>query len=135
VAAVVLGEALLVGGYGVYLAVETVVAPATERGAAVFLAVTALALAAGLAGLARAVAAGRRRSRAPVLVWQVLQASVGWQVAGAAARKEAGWAAWALAVTLLLACLVAGVGILRRDVVPIDPLDNPQSPGDLSAPR
>jgi hypothetical protein len=53
----VLAEAVVAAGYGVYLGIETVVAPATDRLAAAFLALLALVLAAGLVVLARAVAA------------------------------------------------------------------------------
>jgi len=96
-------EALVVGGYGVYLAVETLVAPAADRLGAAFLVVLTLALAAGLGALAAAVRAGRRAARAPVLVWQLLQASV----AVPALHDR-----WYLGVGLMLLCVVAGAGVL-----------------------
>ncbi|MFZ0159187.1 MAG: hypothetical protein WAL50_09185 [Kineosporiaceae bacterium] len=100
----VLSEAALVGGYGVYLGVESVIAPATERLAAVVMAVFCAALAVALVVLARALAAGRRWARSPVLVWQVLQASV---AAPALSTR------WPVGVGLLLLCLLASVGVMR----------------------
>lgn len=97
-------EALVVGGYGVFLGVESVVAPATDRLAAVVMAVFCLGLAAGLLVLARGVGLGRRWARAPVLVWQVLQASVA--VPALSTR-------WPVGVALLLLCVVAAFGVLR----------------------
>lgn len=101
-------EALLVIGYGVFLAVETAVAVATERLAAAVLAVMVVALGGGLAVLARSVLAGRRWARSPVLVWQVLQASV--------AVPALSTARWPVGVVLLVLC-VAGLGVLRGDVL------------------
>jgi hypothetical protein len=102
-------EAAAVAAYGTYLGVETVVAPAFERRAAAVLTVLVLALGAGLGLLARAVLRGRRWARSPVLVWQVLQASVAVPALGTR---------WPLGVALLVACLVAGAGVLRGDVLP-----------------
>jgi hypothetical protein len=111
VAAVVLVEALVVAGYAVFLAFETIVAPATDRLAAVFLVVVAALIAVGLSVLGRAVVRGARGARAPVLVWQVLQASV----AGPALSQR-----WYVAVPLLLLCVVAAVGVFRPGVI-VDP--------------
>jgi len=99
-------EALVVGGYGVYLGVESIVAPATERPAAVVMCVFCLVLAAGLLVLARAAGLGRRWTRAPVLVWQVLQASIAVPALGTR---------WPVGAGLLLLCLVAGFGVLREE--------------------
>jgi hypothetical protein len=102
-------EAAAATAYGIYLGVETVVAPALERLAAAVLTVLVLALGAGLALLARAVLRGRRWARSPVLVWQVLQASIAVPALGTR---------WALGAALLAACVVVGVGVLRDDVLP-----------------
>jgi drug/metabolite transporter (DMT)-like permease len=100
----VLSEAVLVGGYGVFLGLESVVAPATERLAAVVMAVFCAALAVALVVLARALGAGRRWARTPVLVWQVLQASV---------AAPALSTLWPVGVGLILLCLLAAVGVVR----------------------
>lgn len=106
-------EAAVAAAYGVYLGVESVVAEATERLAAVVLTLMVLGLAAALAALARAVSHGRRRARAPVLVWQLLQASVA--VPALSTR-------WPLGVGLLALCVVATVGVMRPEVLgPVEP--------------
>jgi len=102
-------EAMVVGGYGVYLGVETLVAPAADRLAATFLVVLTLGLAVGLALLARAVRDGRRGARAPVLVWQLLQASV-----AVPALPDR----WYLGFPLLALCVVAGAGVLLGQAEP-----------------
>ena len=109
VAAIVLLEAAVVAACGVYLAVEAAIGDVAERAGAVFLAVLAVALAGGLAAVGRAVAAGRRGARAPVLVWQVLQLT-----AAAPALRER----WYVGVPLVVAAIVAAVGVLRSDVLP-----------------
>ena len=111
VVAALVVEAVVVGGYGAFLGLETVIAEATERVAAAFLALFALALGAGLAGLARAVAKGWRGARAPVVLWQLLQASIAVPALGPR---------WYVGVGLLVLCVVAGVGVLRADVLPGD---------------
>lgn len=106
--AVVLLEALVVAGYGVYLAWETVVAPAADRLGAAFLVLVVAVLATGLAALSRAVGRGLRGARAPVLVWQVLQASV---AVPALSQR------WYVAVPLLALCVAAVVGVFRPGVI------------------
>jgi heme/copper-type cytochrome/quinol oxidase subunit 3 len=105
----VLLEAAAVAAYAVFLVVETVRGPVTEPVAAVFLALLTLALAAALVLAARAVAAGRRAARAPVLVWQILQLAIG--VPALTTR-------WYVGVPLVLLAVVAGLGVLRSDVLP-----------------
>lgn len=96
-------EALLVAGYGLYLGVSTVTGEALEPLAAIVMALTFLALAAGLAVLARGVLARRRWAAAPVIVWQILQAAVAVQMLSLYPPIE---------IALLALCLIAGVGVL-----------------------
>ncbi len=100
----VVAEALVIGAYGVYLAVESVIAPATERLAGVVMAVFCAGLAITLVVFARALAAGRRWPRTPVVVWQALQASVA--VPALPTR-------WPVGVGLLVLCVGAVVGVIR----------------------
>ncbi len=96
-------EALLVAGYGLYLGVSTVTGEALEPLAAIVMALTFLALAAGLVVLARGVLARRRWAAAPVIVWQILQAAVAVQMLSLYPPIE---------IALLALCLIAGVGVL-----------------------
>jgi hypothetical protein len=77
VAAGVALEALLVLAGAVASAVTSATGGAQDRVGALFLAVTALALAAGLAAVADGLRRGARWARTPALVWQVLQIIVG----------------------------------------------------------
>lgn len=117
VTAAVVIEALVVVGYGMYLGVEAIVTPTGHRLAALFLAAMTVLFGAGLALVARAVAQGRRGARAPVLVWQILQAAVA--VPAAYGASDALLPAW-VGIALLVLCLVAGLGVLRSDVVDAD---------------
>src|SRR4051794_35914781 len=76
VAAGVAFEAALVGVGAVASAVTSATGSAQDRVGAIFLAVTALALAAGLGAVALGVRRGRRWARTPALVWQALQVLV-----------------------------------------------------------
>ena len=69
-------EATVVGGYGIWLAVSSVTQRATERGAGVALAVAAIVLAGGLAVAVVTTVRARRAARAPIIVWQILQAAL-----------------------------------------------------------
>jgi hypothetical protein len=109
VAGLVLAEAVVVAGYGFFLAVETVAADATDRVAAGFLAVMTIALGAGLALGAWAVAHGRRAARAPVLTWQILQIALA--VPAVTVR-------WYVGVPLLAVAVVTAVAVMRQDVLP-----------------
>ncbi|GAB7193273.1 hypothetical protein NUM3379_39820 [Kineococcus sp. NUM-3379] len=107
-ALVVAEVVLLLAGAG-YLVWGLLTRDATEVGAAVALVVLTLALAAGLSACARGLWRRRRWSRTPVLVWQVLQLSVG-------LPQFSGGALWAaLLLTLPAAAVIAAV--FRRDVV------------------
>jgi hypothetical protein len=69
-------EATVVGGFGVWLAFGAATQEATDRTAGIVEAVAALMLAAGLLVAALATLRGRRAARAPIIVWQILQAAL-----------------------------------------------------------
>lgn len=120
VAVAVLVEALVVLAYGVFLAVESFIETSPSLIGSLVLSLVTLLIGAGLLLVARAVAAGRRGARAPVLVWQLLQLVVA--LPAAYGRPEALMPRWA-GIPLLALCLVAGLGVLRRDAVD-DPNDD-----------
>jgi hypothetical protein len=107
-AALVLIEAVVAVGYGGYLAVESVVGTATERGAAVALAVSALVIGLGLALLARALVRRRRAARAPLVVWQLMQIAVGYPALESA---------WFVAVPLVVCAVLVIACLFVPDVV------------------
>jgi hypothetical protein len=112
-----LARLLVAGGIALEAAVLVALAGATavagvrgsaqDRVGALFLAVTALALAAGLVAVAVGVRRGMRWSRSPALVWQVIQVLVG---LGALTGPTG--------VPLVLLGGAVGYGVLRADVVP-----------------
>ena len=111
VAAGIVLEGLLLAGYAVFVVVESLRGEARDSLGAVVLAVVALALAAGLFGVATGVLRGARWARSPALVWQLLQVFVA--LSGAAGP------------TGVTACLVAlavavGIGLFRDDVIARD---------------
>jgi hypothetical protein len=108
VAAVVLTEGLVLLGATVFLVVELFVATATEPGGAIAEAVITLVIGLGLLQLGRVVLRADERARIPVLVWQVLQASV----AVPALSSQ-----WYVGVALLVAAVVAGIGVLVPGVL------------------
>lgn len=112
VAAVVLAEGALLVLVGGYLGVESVVGTATQPAAALTLAVITLAVGVALLVAGRGVADGRRWSRSPILVWQLLQA------AGASSSVLPG--GWYVRGPLLTASIVAVVGLLRAGVIDVD---------------
>jgi hypothetical protein len=102
-------EAALAGGYGVVLAVACVTQRATEAGAGAALAAIAMVICTGLLMVARAAARARRGARAPVVVWQILQAAL---------AREALSAGSAWGVILIVLAAVAMIssfwpGVLR----------------------
>src|SRR5690349_18865091 len=99
-------EALLVAAGAVGSAVTSATGSAQDRVGAIFLAVTALALAAGLAAVALGVRRGRRWARTPTLVWQALQILVAVTTLPLA-----------VGIPLAVLGLAVGYGVLRRDVV------------------
>jgi hypothetical protein len=100
-------EAVLVAGLAVSVAVTSVTGSAQDRLGAAVLAITALALAAGLGAVAVGVRRGARWSRSPALVWQVIQAAIGALNLPPAAG-----------LPLVVLALAVGYGVLRADVVP-----------------
>jgi hypothetical protein len=100
-------EALLVAVVAVSIAVTSATGSAQDRLGAAVLAITALALAAGLAAVAVGVLRGARWSRSPTLVWQVIQAAIG------ALNLPP-----AIGLPLVVLALAVGYGVLRADVVP-----------------
>jgi hypothetical protein len=104
-------EALLLAGYAVVVVVESVRGEAEDRIGALVLAVVALALAAGLGAVANGVLGGRRWSRSPALVWQLLQVLVA--LSGTLEPR-------ALAVGLTVLAVAMALGLFRDDVIPRD---------------
>jgi hypothetical protein len=109
VAAVVAGEGLFLLALGLFLGVENLVAEAVEPVAAWFLAILTFLLGAALLACARAVLAGSPWVRAPVITWQLLQAF--------ASLPSLRSSAWYVGLPLLVAAVVAGVGVGRPGVV------------------
>ncbi|GAA4966163.1 hypothetical protein GCM10023225_06480 [Kineococcus glutinatus] len=103
-------EALLALAGAAYEVRGLLVSRATEPGAAVALAASALLLAVALVLGARGLLAGRRGVRAPLLVWQVLQLAVGLPQFG-------GGTTWAGLLLSVPAALVLA-GLFSRDVLP-----------------
>lgn len=111
-AGVVLLEAVVCVVYGVFLGVETVIAPAADRVAALVMAVTAVVLGAVLLVAVRAALRGRRAARAPIIVWQFMQLSVAYLTIGT------DWLPFGIALTILAAVAVATAlwpGVLSAD--------------------
>ncbi len=110
-------EAAVVAGYGVYLGLATLLEAATEVWAAVTMSAMAVLTGLALALLARAVSRGRQGARVPVLLWQVLQASI--------AVPALTTSRWPVGLALLVACVLAGAGVMRGDV--LDPVEGRES--------
>ena len=90
------------------LAVDSLSGKATETGAGAALAATAAVMCGGLLLAARGAARGRRASRAPLVVWQILQAAL---------AKEALSAGSAWGVLLIGLAVVAVVGVFWPGVL------------------
>jgi hypothetical protein len=99
-------EAVLVAAGALGSAVSSATGSAQDRVGALFLAVTALALAAGLGAVALGVRRGRRWARTPTLVWQALQVLVAVTTLPLA-----------LGIPLAVLGVAVGYGVLRRDAV------------------
>ena len=102
-------EALLLVAGAIYLVWRLLTSTATEAPAAVAEVLLALGLAAGLLACARALARRRRAVRAPLVVWQVLQLSVG-------LPQFSGGTTWAGVVLAVPAVLVLA-GLFTREAV------------------
>lgn len=98
-------EAALVGGYAAVLAVDAISGRALDPNAALVLAAIAAVVCVGLVLVARAAAHARRGARAPIIVWQILQAAIASQ-----ARSAGSWWADVLLVLLLVLAVVAALG-------------------------
>jgi hypothetical protein len=110
-------EAAVVGGYGVVLAVDTVTQKVADPSAGAVLALIAGVICLGLAVIARVAARGARAVRAPIIVWQILQAAL----AKDALTAES---AWGVVLLLLVATAVVGAcwpGVLHDGSSPDDP--------------
>jgi hypothetical protein len=101
-------EALLLAGYAVFVVVESARGLAKDRIGALVLALVALVLAAGLAGVATGVLRGARWARSPALVWQILQVFVA--LSGTVEPR-------ALGVALVVLAVVVALGLFRDDVI------------------
>lgn len=108
VAVIVLAESIVVIGYGFVLGIGTLVGHPTSRDGSAFLALLVVVLGAGLVAVARGVLRAQRWSRAPALVWQLLQAAV----AGPSLQARP-----ALGVPLLVVAALGAVGLFVPGVV------------------
>jgi peptidoglycan/LPS O-acetylase OafA/YrhL len=108
VAAVVVSEAIVVIGYGFVLAIDTLVSNPTTRSGAAFMALIVVLLGAGVAGVGVAVWRAQRWSRAPALVWQVLQLAVAVPALGSP-RPWIGAPLVVMAVAVIAGIFVPGV--------------------------
>jgi hypothetical protein len=113
-AGVVLFEAVLLVGYGAYLAVEAVIGGPTEPLAVGVMAAFVMLLGVGLMVCSRGAFRGSRGVRAPILVWAILQAAVGAQA------LQARWYASVLLVLTAVASIfgVLWPGVLQDDTMP-----------------
>jgi hypothetical protein len=109
VVAAVLLEALILVGVAVFFVVEIFIARPADAVAAAVIAALALLLGAFLALCARALWAGRRWGRSPVITWQLLM------VLGVVPSLMG--ERWYVAVPLLAMCLVAAGGLMLPVVV------------------
>lgn len=108
VAAVILVEGVTLLAVTMFLVVELFVSTPTETGGAIAQAVITVLIGLALLQLGRVVLRADERARIPVLVWQVLQASVG--VPALSSR-------WYVGVALLAAAGIAGIGVLLPGVL------------------
>jgi len=119
VVAAVLLEALVLIGYGVFLAFETVAAQPADRVGAAFLALIVVLFGFALLGCARAVLRRRPEVRVPLLLWQVLQVTV----AVPALQQPEAISRWGIGVPLIVLALVVGAGMVHPAV--LGPMSGP----------
>lgn len=108
----VLLEAAFCVGYGAFLGVETAVASAADRTAALVMAVSVVLLGGALLLAVRAASRGRRSARAPIIVWQLMQLSVAYLTVGTA------WLPFGVVLTVLsVVAMVTALwpGVLEED--------------------
>jgi hypothetical protein len=112
VAVVVVAEAIVLIGSGSVLAIDILVANPTSRSSAAFLALVVVLLGAGVAAVGVGLWRAQRWSRAPALVWQVLQLAVAVPALGSP-RPWIG-----IPLVVMAAVVVAGVfvpGVIDAD--------------------
>lgn len=107
-AGVVLLEALVCVGSGVFLVVRTASGGAADGMASWVMAASAIALGGALVLAVRAVRLGRRAVRAPLVVWQLMQLGVA-QLTWGTAWVSLGVALVVLTVAAFVACFWPGV--------------------------
>jgi hypothetical protein len=105
-------EAVLVGGGGIVAAVDALRRNVSTAGSGVALAAFAVVIAVGLVLVARATLRGSRGARAPIIVWQILQAAA----AKVALDAGSGPGVW-IGVGLLVLAVVGLVGALWPGVL------------------
>jgi hypothetical protein len=124
-AAAVVVEVLGLVSVVVLYAVLILRSGAVDALGAVLTAVLAALVAAGLLACVRALLAGRRWSRAPILTWQLLQALVSYPLVTTAAGPGIRW----LGLVLVALSVVAVVGLFTpaavRATTPEDERDEP----------
>jgi hypothetical protein len=107
VAAAMCSEAIVVIGAGFVLAIGTLLANASSRAGAAFMALLVLLAGGGLVVVALGLWRGRRAARAPALVWQVLQLAVAVPALGS--RPLIGVPLIGLAVVVTAGLLIPGI--------------------------
>lgn len=113
----VLVEAAVLAGLGLWWLVVLVVGDVQDVGVALFLIGFTLAVAAGLAAGGRALLHGRRGARAPVVTWQLLQGATAVAVLQGTATSPAGETTLWLARLAILVAAAIVVLMLSRPVV------------------
>ncbi len=107
VAATVLAESIVVVGYGFVLGIDTLVGSPVSRAGSAFLALLVVLLGAGVAAVGVGVWRGQRWSRAPALVWQVLQTAVA--APALESRPQVGVPLFVASVLVVVGLFVPGV--------------------------
>lgn len=117
VVVLVLAEAVVTAGLGLWWLFVLIVGDVREVAVALFLVVFALAVAAGLALGGRALLRGRRGARAPVITWQILQGATAVAVLQGTATSPAGETTLWLARVAIIVSAAIVVLMLSRPVV------------------
>lgn len=123
---IVAAEAIALACATVWLAIELVIATPESVATAIALMVTCAVLAAGVGWLAVGLARRRRGVRGGVVVWQILQAAVGFgALQGIFARPEVGWALVLPAVAAFILVLTPAVTAALGHAEPAEPSGPP----------